>query len=74
MLSIAFAYRVGESTAYAIIKETTEAIVNILLPQFVQSPSMEDYKKISAGFLEKWNFPNCLGALDGKHCIIRAPS
>ncbi|GAB1864089.1 Protein ALP1-like isoform X2 [Camponotus japonicus] len=72
VLSIAFAYRVGESTAYAIIKETTEAIVNILLPQFVQPPSMEDYKKISAGFLEKWNFSNCLGALDGKHCFYKS--
>lgn len=74
MLSTAFAYRIRESTAYAIIKETTEAIVNILLPQFMQPPSVEDYKKISVGFLEKWNFPNCLGALDDKHCIIRASS
>lgn len=73
MLSVAFAYRIGESTAYAIIKETTEAIVNILFPLFVQPPSAEDYKRISSGFFEKWNFPHCLGAFDGKHCVVRAP-
>ncbi|XP_036141408.1 uncharacterized protein LOC118645103, partial [Monomorium pharaonis] len=73
ILSIALAYRIGESTAYAIIKETTEAIVNVLLPCFVQLPSETEYKKISTGFLDNWNFPNCLGSVDGKYCIIRAP-
>lgn len=24
-------------------------------------------------FLETWQFPNCLGAIDGKHIHIRAP-
>lgn len=67
------AYRIGESTGYAIIRETTKAIIDVLLPQFVQPPSEEDYKIISAGFLEKWNFPNCLSAFDGKHCIVQSP-
>lgn len=60
-------------SAYVIIKETTEAIVNVLLSQFVQLPSETEYKKITTGYLENWNFPNCLGSVDGKHCIIRAP-
>jgi len=45
----------------------------VLLSQFVQPPSETEYKKITAGYLENWNFPNCLGSVDGKHCIIRAP-
>lgn len=36
--------------------------------------SSENWKKISDDFLKKWNMPNCVGALDGKHIRIRAPS
>lgn len=68
------AYRIGESTARAIIKETTKAISSVLLPKILQPPSVADFMRISAGFLEKWNFPNCLGSFGGKHCVIQALS
>uniref|UniRef100_A0A182XQ44 DDE Tnp4 domain-containing protein n=1 Tax=Anopheles quadriannulatus TaxID=34691 RepID=A0A182XQ44_ANOQN len=29
--------------------------------------------KIVQGFEEKWNFPHTLGAIDGKHVMIKAP-
>ena len=31
----------------------------------------EEWIRISEEFEEKWNFPNCLGALDGKHIQIK---
>ena len=34
---------------------------------------MQDWKIIEHKFSTKWNFPNCLGALDGKHIVITAP-
>ena len=36
-------------------------------------PTEEDWKQIEYRFNTKWNFPNCLGALDGKHIMMRAP-
>ena len=37
-------------------------------------PTAQDFKKITSEFYEKWNFPNCVGALDGKHICIKRPS
>jgi hypothetical protein len=38
---------------------------------FFQFPkSEEEWWKIAKGFVEKWNFPYALGAVDGKHVWI----
>lgn len=44
-----------------------------LMPAFQTPRTPEDWKKIAAEFEGKWQFPNCLGAIDGKHIAIRPP-
>lgn len=73
MLSVALAYRVGESTAHNIVKETCSIITNVLMPIYMKPPTEEKWKEICADFLALWNLPNCVGAIDGKHITIQAP-
>lgn len=37
-------------------------------------PTQENLKKISKDFFLKWQFPNCIGSIDGKHFRIQKPS
>ncbi|XP_020298389.1 uncharacterized protein LOC109862686 [Pseudomyrmex gracilis] len=39
MLSVALAYRVGESTAHMIVKETCTVLANILMPIYMKPPT-----------------------------------
>lgn len=34
----------------------------------------DEWKKIADDYYSLWQFPNCLGALDGKHISFRAPT
>jgi len=42
---------------------------------FFQFPVIEeDWRKVAHGFEKLWNYPNCLGAVDGKHVKIVPPA
>lgn len=74
MHSIAFEYRMGVSTVSIIIRETCEAIWSALQKLYLPSPSLETWSAAEREFSEKLNFPNCVGAMDGKHIVMKAPN
>ena len=37
-------------------------------------PDRKHWESIAHQFHVKWNFPLCLGSLDGKHIVIQAPA
>ena len=39
----------------------------------LKPPKQDDWKNIAPQFWRRWNFLNCIGALDGKHVIMQAP-
>ncbi|XP_018402816.1 PREDICTED: uncharacterized protein LOC108779808 [Cyphomyrmex costatus] len=68
-------FRIGKSTLYSIIPEVCKAIWETLQPIYLRCPQQEDeWLKIADEFNNIWNFPNCIGAIDGKHCRIQAPA
>ena len=61
------------STVHDIFRETGDVIWDVLSPMELAQPKARDWKRIADGFYSSWNFPNCLGALDGKHVVMHAP-
>ena len=73
--SLSFSFRVGHSTICAIVRETCEVLWHVLQPLYVKSPStVSDWVGISQQFEKCWNFPHCVGAIDGKHVVMQAPA
>lgn len=73
MKSISYAFRVSPQAVSKIISETCEAIWSCLNETFLKKPTEEDWRDIANDFEIKWDFPHCIGAVDGKHIVIQAP-
>ena len=69
-VSISFSYRIGRSTLCKIVRETCDALWKSLQPLYVKAPATD----VSDQFDCMWNFPHCIGAIDGKHITIQAPA
>lgn len=67
-------FRLGQSTISGIIREVSAALLTVLKNDFLCFPTSEEEWRIVANeFGEKWNFYNCVGAMDGKHVKIDPP-
>ncbi|XP_022911686.1 uncharacterized protein [Onthophagus taurus] len=70
---VAWNFKIGKTTVHCIIKETTEAIYKVLQPLVLLEPTKETFTAIATDFFNKWQLPNCSGAVDGKNIYIQAP-
>uniref|UniRef100_A0A8C5PDD9 DDE Tnp4 domain-containing protein n=1 Tax=Leptobrachium leishanense TaxID=445787 RepID=A0A8C5PDD9_9ANUR len=73
LVSLHYAFMIGQSTASNIIRETCCALWDILHDVVMKKPNKEEWMAIADVFAKTCNFPNCLGALDGKHIRIIKP-
>ena len=63
----------GESTVAQVVYDVSEAIWEVMSPIYMAPPTENDWWQIEHRFSTRWNFPNCIGVLDGKHIMMRAP-
>ncbi len=69
-----FMFRVAHNTISLVVHEVVNAIVDVMSEDYIQLPQNQDeWKTVADQFLERWNMPHALGALDGKHVRVKKP-
>lgn len=63
----------GISTIALIVRQVCEAIWEVMAEECLPEPTLQKWQEIAFGFQTKANFPNCIGALDGKHIRVIKP-
>ena len=72
---LSFQFRFSLKAVSYVIKRCCNTLVDELVPVVVKTPSSEQERlEISKKFETRRNYPNALGAIDGKHVTIRKPS
>jgi len=72
--SLAFGFRVGPNTISLFIPQVCEAIIAEYGPEVLVTPrNPQEWRRITDTFKNRWNFPHCVGAIDGKHVAVKKP-
>ena len=64
----------GISTIQRVILSTCKSIWEALVDEVLPFPMKEAWLHSAAQFERRWNLPNCIGALDGKHVVLTQPA
>lgn len=71
--SIAYNYRMADRTVSNIVKEVAVAVWKQMQPTYLPEPITQTWESIASRFEQRWQFPHCVGAVDGKHVVIKKP-
>lgn len=71
--SLQFAFRISSSYISKIVKDTLQVLNEKLTPIFLPPIKSDELKAKVEEFGQKWNSPNCVGAVDGKHVRVFCP-
>ncbi|XP_068126508.1 uncharacterized protein [Hyperolius riggenbachi] len=69
-----YQFLMGRSTIRYLVLDTCKLIWKTLQPEFMPPPDLPMWEANIQHFWEKHQFPNCLGAVDGKHVRIVMPA
>lgn len=72
--SLAFGYRISPSAISKFVLKVLTALQKQFVPLFLSSLDQINCNQKAGEFMKRWDFPNCVAAIDGKHMRIVAPS
>lgn len=71
MTSVSYAFRIGHNTVSKIVADVCDEIWRSLKDTVFLPVNADNWTAVADSFEEKWNFPNCIGAIDGKHVVLQ---
>ncbi|XP_052415715.1 uncharacterized protein zgc:113227 isoform X1 [Carassius gibelio] len=71
--SVSQLFGVGVSTVFNCVQDFCNAVIKVLLPVHIKFPDSKRLKEMADVFENRWNLPQCVGAIDGSHIPIIAP-
>ncbi|XP_021324076.1 uncharacterized protein [Danio rerio] len=72
--TISTLFGVGRSTVCKCVRDVCHAIVLLLRPLYLRTPSEQELEDAARLFATRWGFPHCVGAVGSLHVPIIAPS
>ena len=71
--SLQYQFRINKGTLSIIIPKVCDTIANNC-SDYIKCPTTEEkWREIADEFYQRWQLPNCIGAIDGKHVRIVHP-
>ena len=65
----------GKKIVSRIVSETSAAIIQVLLQDYMSLPEIEEqWKNIAQEFGDLWQFPHVVGAIERKYVVNKAPA
>ncbi|XP_055924482.1 uncharacterized protein LOC129956579 [Argiope bruennichi] len=72
--SLSYLFKFSKQTISRCIDDVCKAIIQELKEEIKLPENEDEWLCIAQQFENQWNFPNCLGAIDGKHVVIQCPN
>ncbi|XP_066590606.1 putative nuclease HARBI1 [Prorops nasuta] len=79
--SLSYLFKISKQSLSCIVIDVCQALIEVLHgyvkprhPNFTIPSNAEEWILHANNFEQLWNFPHCLGAIDGKHIMIQAPA